>query len=182
MADVNMNEVLSKLDTLLGETDLSDVTSESTGYSDLPDGYYLTTVDKAELTVSKSSGNPMVAFMLGITGDGIDVEIEDTGNVLHRSIKGTNNRKIFKYYVFKDDTSIKRFVADMLKFEGEVEGEPLLPKEAFLNSETLEDALDCLIGCGIYVNVSTSEKDDGTKSTWTNLISWKRADALELPM
>ena len=70
----------------------------------------------------------------------------------------------------------------MLKFEGEVEGEPLLPKEAFLNSETLEDALDCLIGCGIYVNVSTSEKDDGTKSTWTNLISWKRADALELPM
>ena len=70
----------------------------------------------------------------------------------------------------------------MLKFEGDTAGESLLPKEAFLSSETIEDALDILIGKRIYIQVSTTVNDDDSKSTWNNLISWKRAAALELPI
>lgn len=177
----NINDALKQLDVLLKKTDLEDVTSESSGFSDLPDGYYLVEVEKAEIKTSKSSGAPMAAFTFKIVDDGISVETDEDDEVSFKKIKHTKNRKIFKYYVFKDETSIKRFAADMLKFEGDVVGESLLPKEAFTNSETVVDALECLIGLRVYSSVSTTENNDGTKSTWTNLISWKRASVLELP-
>lgn len=34
----------------------------------------------------------------------------------------------------------------------------------------------------IYTQISKTERDDGTTATWTNLVSWKRAAKLELPM
>ena len=58
-------------------------------------------------------------------------------------------------------------------------GPVLMPKEAFMATETLEDSLDAITGMRIYLHVTESEKN-GEKSTWTNLISWKRAYALEL--
>lgn len=177
-----INEIFKKLDGILGNTDLSDVTAESSGFEQLPDGYYLCEVEKAELKESKSSHQPMVAFTFTITENGNAVEVDDDGNIILQENKRTKNRKIFIYYVIKDENSVRRFATDMLKFEGETAGESLLPKEAFMSSETLLDALDVLVGMRIYVCVSTSEKDDGTKTQWNNLVSWKRIAALELPM
>lgn len=174
--------MFDELDSLLGNTDLSDVTENGAGFTELPDGYYLSEIEKAELTTSKSSKQPMVKFQMKIVDDGLDAVINSEGDVKLTTIKKTKNRKIYMYYVLKDEASIKRFVADMLKFEGETAGEPLLSKEYFTSSDLLTDALDCLIGMRIYVQISTTENDDETKSTWNNLISWKRAKALELPV
>lgn len=179
MSDQNNEElknILGNLDNLLSQTDLKDVTSEGNGFQDLPDGYYLGEVEKAELTISKKSREPMVAFQFKIIEDGRS-STEDGEFV---PLKGTKNRKIFIYYLLKDDSSIKRFVTDMLKFEGEEAGVPLLEKEYFTNSALIEDALDVLVGRAIYIQVSTNEKDDGSKSTWNNMISWKRAEKIGL--
>lgn len=177
----DVKSTLSTLNSLLAEADLSDITADtSVGYTELPDGYYLCEVEKSELKESKTSHQPMASFQFKICEDGLDVEMDESGETSMIDIPKTSGRKIFVNYVLKNSTSIKRFAADMLKFEGEVAGEPLLPKEAFMSSETLMDALDILVGMRIYINVSTSEKKDGTKSTWNNLISWKRAGVLGL--
>lgn len=171
------SNLFKTLNEILGKTNIEDVTSESTSFSELKDGYYLCEVVSAELKES-SKHDPMVSFRFKVSEDG--VAIDDDGNFL--DLPKTTGRNIFINYVLKDENSVRRFVADMLKFEGDVEGEPLLGKEYFLSSDTIDDALDILVGMNIYVQVSTSEKNDGTKSTWQNLISWKRAAALELPL
>lgn len=176
-----LEKVLGTLDGLLQQTNLEDVTSESAGFEELPDGYYLCEVEKANLTTSKSSGQPMVAFQFKVNDDGYNAELNGEEVNITRIAK-TKNRKVFIYYTLKDETSVKRFVTDMLKFEGENVGESLLGKEYFTNSQLLEDALDVLIGMKIYIKINTNEKDDGSTSTWRNLISWKRAAALELPV
>ena len=177
----NFQDVLSTLDALLGATNLEDVTADSSNFAEMPDGYYLCEVEKAELKASKSSGSPMVALQYKVVENGVDA-IQDKDDISLKEIKGTKNRKIFMNYVLKDDNSVKRFVTDMLKFEGEEKGKPILDKEYFTNSAILEDALEILIGMRIYIQSSTTEKSDGTTSNWKNLISWKRVDALELPL
>lgn len=180
MADEkDMTKVFNSLDALLGQTDLSDITAESGGFSDLPDGYYLCEVESAELTESKSSHQPMVAFQFKVVEDGMFID-EKTGE--EKVLTKTKNRKLFKYYVLKDEGGVKRFVADMLKFEGNTAGEPVLPKEAFTTSATLLDALDALIGMCIYYRINTTTDKDGHDSKWQSPISWKRAQALDLPM
>lgn len=177
MVNDEIKSLHEQLDALLGNVDLSDVSADSSGFSELPDGYYLCEVDKAELKMSKTSGKPMAAFQFSIVEDGKG--IDESGKFVN--LKKTKGRKIFIHYVLKDESWVRRFATDMLKFEGENPGEPLLPKEAFTTSSTIEDALDVLTGMRIYIQVSTTENDDGTKSTWNNLISWKRVAALELP-
>lgn len=171
MAEIS-KDLLNQLDSLLSNTKLDDVTSDSSGFEDLKPGYYLGEVEKAELTVSKA-GNLMVMTRFKIVEDGIDIDKDE--NII--KLKG-KNRVIFKYFSLKDEVAIKRMASDMLKFEDE-NCEPLLPKEAFLTTETLEDSLDVIVGMRIYLQVTESEKN-GEKSTWTNLISWKRAIALGL--
>lgn len=175
----DMTKLFNTLDGVLSNAKLDDVTAESNNnFSELPDGYYLSEVEKAEIKESKASHQPMVALQFKVGEDGLAVDKD--GNFTE--LKGTKNRKIFMYYVLKDETAVRRFAADMLKFEGEVEGEPLLPKEAFTTSELLVEALDALVGMCIYIQSSTTEnKSDGTTSVWKNLISWKRAKTLELP-
>ena len=177
----DIKSLFDKLDGLLSTVDLSDVTAESAGFTELPDGYYLCEVEKAEIRESKSSKMPMAAFTFKISEDGHTAEVDESGEAVITDIKKTANRKIFMYYVFKDERSVKRFATDMLKFEGEEEGEPLLPKEAFLSGDTVNDALEILTGMRIYVHVSTTTNEDDTKSTWNNRISWKRAKMLGLP-
>lgn len=160
------------LDGLLGTTDLSGVSAEPT-FEDLPDGYYLCEVEESKLKESKSTRMPMAAFRLRVVEDGVSV----TPDGAFKPVAKSQNRKIFINYVLKDDRSIKRFATDMLKFEGETPGEPLLSKEYFTNSNILADALELLAGFRIYVQVSTDENS----STWRNLISWKRVELLGLP-
>lgn len=172
----NMNDVFASLNNLLTQTDLTDVTADGANFSELPDGYYLSEVESAELKESKSSHQPMVAFQFKVVEDGMSVN--DNGDF--EPIKKSKNRKIFMYYVLKDDNSIRRFVQDMLKFEGEKPGEPILTKEYFTNSELLNDALEILVGMRIYIQSSTTTNDDDSTSVWKNLITWKRAKAIGL--
>ena len=177
-----VKNLLETLDELLSSTNLDDVTADGTGFKELPDGYYLAEVTKAELTESKTSHMPMVAFKFKTVENGFGVKSDEESVGELFELSNTENKNINMYYVLKDEASIKRFVQDMLKFEGEKEGEPLLSKEYFLTSEVLEEALSVLEGSRIYIQISTTINKDDTSSTWRNLISWKRARALELPM
>ena len=93
-------------------------------------------------------------------------------------LKKTKGKLIFKHFVLKDETSIKRFVSDMLKFE-DSDGNSYLPKEAFTNADIVGEAIDSLIGMRIYAQISNTEKD-GNVSQWINFVSWKRASDLSL--
>lgn len=180
MENEELRNVLGTLDDLLSSTNLENVNEENTGYSELKDGYYLSEVEKANLTMSKSSKQPMVAFQFKIVEDGKDAEMNEDGTVNVTTIKNTKNRKVFMYYVLKDESAVKRFVSDMLKFEGSEPNKPLLEKEYFTNSQLIEDALDVLVGRRIFIQVSSFEREDGTTGTWQNLITWKRASYLDL--
>lgn len=179
MADKSL---IASINELLKQTNIDNVTSESNNFSELPEGYYLCTVDSAEIKESKASGNPMVAFTFTVAENGHNYVADKDGNAEMQEVKGSKNRKIFMYYVLKDTQSVRRFVSDMLKFEGEEAGKPLLDKEYFMNFEILEDALKILEGMRIYVQITKSENQDGTARNWQNLISWKRAAVLDLPM
>ena len=58
----------------MNKTDISDVTADSNNFSELPDGYYLSEVEKAELKESKTSHQPMVAFQFKVVEDGLTVD------------------------------------------------------------------------------------------------------------
>lgn len=177
---VDMQDIFTKLDDVLGKVDLSNTTSESSGFSDLEPGYYLTEIDSAELTSSKKSGNPQVKLVLKVVEDGVAHDMDEAGNVSVRTLKGCKNRFIYKYYPLKDDATVKRFVSDMLKFEVK-DGEPALPAEAFTTAAVLSDSLAAIEGMQIYAQISISGEGE-SKTSWTNLISWKRAKQIELPM
>lgn len=176
------DKMIDLINELLKQTNINDITSESNSFQELPEGYYLCSVDNAEIRESKSSGNPMVAFTFTVAENGHQYVADKDGNAEMKEVKGSKNRKIFMYYVLKDTASVRRFVSDMLKFEGEESGKPLLDKEYFMNSEILADALAILHDMRIYIQITKSEGQDGTVRSWQNLISWKRAAALDLPM
>ena len=115
--------------------------------------------------------------------NGIGVDVNEKGDAVFVDIPKSKNRCMFKYYVLRDEKSVKTYVSDMLKFEGAEPGVPLLEKELFLSSVTMSEALNLLEGSQIYIQVSVSEnKTTKEKSSWQNLISWSRAAKLELPM
>lgn len=176
------NALFSQLNDLLKSVNLDDVTSETNeGFSKVPDGSYPCEVAKAELKESKS-GKPMVSMQLKIVGNGVATGKEDNfGNLTTEIITNMKNRHIFKNFMLTSEENIRSFASDMLKFVGEDE-KPVLEKEYFLNSSTISEALECLVGFRIWVNVSTSvDKNDPSKSNqWTTLYSWKRVQALEL--
>lgn len=175
-----MNSIFDTLNSILSNINAEELTADSVVYEELKDGYYLTEIESAELK-SSNSGKPMASLKGKIVEDGYEVKFTDDNDVTFTQLKRSKGRIIFFNFVLNDETSVKRFITNMLKFEGEEEGVPLVPKEAFLNSDTLADALDILVGSRIYTQISSSIKADGTKSTWNNFVSWKRAKALELP-
>lgn len=182
------------LDDLLGQVNMNGVSAESTGYQDLPNGYYLCEVETASLEKSKNTGLPMVKFGLKVVQNGIIEVTDEDGNVYLQRTKGTKNRKIFKYYILdpsKDfEKAVKSVISDLLKFEGaepgsELLGEILRDDEGKLitpSTDILVGCLEVIIGSTIYVKSETSpsKKNPNEKVTWTNLIGWTRADKLEL--
>lgn len=170
----NMDELFKKVDSVLTKVDLSKTTSESVGFEDLKPGYYLCEVESAKLTESKKTHNPQIALTLKAIADGI--AFDDDNN--RTKLSGCKNRKVFKYYPLTDETTVKRFVSDMLKFEDE-NSESILPQEAFTTAETLTDALEVIEGMRVYVQLTVSGEGEN-KSNWVSLISWKRVAELEL--
>lgn len=170
------------LNELLGKVNLDNVTAESNEkrYEELPDGYYLSELERADLGVS-NSGRTQVKLQFKVVEDGIGSYVDENGYLREKTNEHTKNRKIFKYYPLVEEKDVNRFVSDMLKFE-DGDGEPLLPKEAFTTAEYLEESLDAIAGSRLYVQATTTtKKGTDEKSTWFNLISWKRATELELP-
>lgn len=174
-----MNDFVNLKD-LLQEVDWNTVTDQD-DFQELPEGYYLCEVEKAELKTNKAQTNQQVSFQFKVVESGITEGTDARGNSVLQTISGTQNRKIFKHYPFKDTAGVKRFVNDMLKFEGDEPGQPLLEKEYFMMEETIEDALNILVGRRIYVQVSQKEYN-GKTSSWNDLVGWSRASALGLPM
>lgn len=171
--EAQLQNIYSSVNKILEAIDTNQVTAESSdAYSQLPDGYYLSEVSKVEMTTSKSSGQPMIAWQFKTVEDGVTIN----ENLNKSLIKNTTKKTIFMYHVLKDQNSVERFISDALKFEGDEAGKPFLEKEYFTNAETLHDALDLLIGLRIWLHVDT----DNNNATWTRLVSWKRATKLEL--
>lgn len=169
-----------KLNDLLKDVNWDTITEENS-FEDLPEGFYLCEVEKAELKTNKANTNQQVSFQLKVVENGLTETLDDKGNSVLREVNGTMNRKIFKHYPFKDTTGIKRFIIDMLKFEGEETGQPLLGPEYFMTEETFPDALECLQGSRIYVQASYKEYQ-GKKNCWYDLVAWDRAAKLGLPV
>lgn len=169
-----------KLGSILSGMDWS-APLENNDFDDLPEGYYLCEVENAVLKENKAQTNQQVSFTFKIVQDGLAEELDDNGDSVWKDVSGTHNRKIFKHYPFKDEKGVRRFVSDMLKFEGETPGEPLLTAEYFMTEETFPDALDILKGMQIYVQAAIKEYQ-GKKNVWYELISWDRAAKLGLPV
>ena len=169
-----------KLNDLLAQVDWSTVT-EDNNFEDLPEGFYLCEVEKAELKVNKNQTNQQVSFQYKVVEPGLCEAIDARGNSVLKEIPGTANRKIFKHYPFKDTAGVKRFIIDMLKFEGETPGEPILAPEYFTTEETFPDALGCLVGCRIYIQ-ATYKEYQGKKNCWYDVSGWDRAKKMQLPV
>lgn len=169
-----------KLNDLLKDVNWDTIT-EDNSFEDLPEGFYLCEVEKAELKTNKANTNQQVSFQLKVVENGLAEALDDKGNSVLREVKGTINRKIFKHYPFKDTAGIKRFIIDMLKFEGEAPGQPLLGPEYFMAEETFSDALECLQGSRIYVQAVYKEYQ-GKKNCWYDFLAWDRAAKLGLPV
>lgn len=191
MPEENKNTGISdtlrdQLNELLSNTNLSGVTAEGSGFSDLPVGYYLCEVKKASLGESKSSHRPMVSLQLSVVNDGYAVnENEDDSTLV--TIPHSKGRMVFVHYPFSDQSSVQRFASDMLKFEGTTPGEPLLEKDAWISVETMEEALSVLedMGSRIWINVHEGNginPNTGKNNIFNSLISWKRAAQLGLPV
>ena len=176
----DIKSVFNLINSVLQDVKLDDVTSETSGSNELPDGYYLSEVMKAEITESKTSGKPMVAFQFKVVEDGVAVDVTESGETIKELIEKSKDRYIFIYYPITDERSVKRFVSDMLKFEDE-DGESLLPKEAFTTAEVIDESLEALVGRYVYIQISTStNKNTGENNTWRNLVSWKRMAKLDI--
>lgn len=181
MAEIT-KDMCDSLDELLKRVDLGDVNAESSGRVELPDGCYKCEVKKGELKIS-STNKIMAAFQFQIIQDGIDVIMkEDSEEIEKVPLPNTKGGYIFKNYILEDEKGIKTFVSDMLKFEGEVEGESYLPKEAFTTSATLEASVETLADAGLHIWIQKSSytKKDGTVGSWISLVSWERVDTWEL--
>ncbi len=173
----NLKDVFATLNKTLEQVDTTDITSESSEqFASLPDGYYFTEVEEAEVTVSKNSGLPMVRWQLTNLEEGITLDENDE----FQYIRNSKNKKHFIYHSLKDASAVERFISDALKFEGEKRGVPYLEKEFFSTAETMSEALGLLEGHRIWVHVDTSENKDGTSSTWTRFVSFARAIKLGL--
>ncbi len=176
-AQDNMSDIFDAVNAVLDKVNVNDVTAESSEqFTSLPDGYYYTEVESAELTLSKNTKQPQVKWVMKNIEDGITMDDDDK---LHY-IRGSKNKKHFTYSSLKDERNVENFISDALKFEGEVKGKPYLEREYFTTAETLSDALELLIGKRIWLHVETTEKDDGTTSTWTRFVSFARANKLGL--
>lgn len=185
--ELDLTSIFSEVNELINQTDLSQVSAESAGFEDLPEGYYLTEVVESKIGRSKKTNKPMVSIRFKIVGDGYNLsgDVNDTTNDLFESIKGVANRQIFKHWLLDSSINLKRFVSDMKKFEDPDEiGKSLLPEEAWTKAETMNDSVEVLsqLNSRIWIHNKVTTKDDGTSSSWIDLESFNRASKLGLPV
>lgn len=176
----DLSSVFNTVDDILSQINADKIDPNAPDFESLPEGYYSCEVVKAELGVSKSSEKPQIKLQLKTIENGLSVEIDEEGDSILKEIQKSKDRFIFKYYSLDTQSNVERMIKDMLKFEGDEPGIPLLEREYFKNSELLTAALEVLEGSRIYAQITISKNKDGQSSSWTNLISWERAEKLGL--
>lgn len=187
MADIDISKVSRILDDIANKTDLSKTTEEGASF-DLPDGYYLSEVRKAELTETKSTGNPMFSFEFRTIEDGKKIIIDEQGYSQLVDAPKTAGQRIFQNYVISNEMNFGFFVSDMLKFQDPDTNEPLFDKEKdFVDTESMVAVCDTLVAAGmvIYIMVQTTKRKnpqtgEEEKIKKYNPISWARARRLGL--
>lgn len=180
-------ESFINLNDLLGTIDANKIGAEDSERRDLlAEGYYVCEVADAELGTNKAQTNMQVKITLKIVENGYAVVEDESKNVQFVEIPHTKNRLIFKYYPLKDKESAERFISDMLKFEDpETPGESLIPRELFASEESIEECLALIkdMQSRIWINNRIiKNKQTNEDSNWADLVSWKKAGKLELPM
>ena len=174
----NFDALSSTLDSLFSQIDVDNITADTnTRFANLPDGYYLCEVSKAELRETKTN-KPMYSFQFKVFEDGHKHVVSD-GNPEFESIPNTKNRVIFKNYVISKKEDLEGFISDMLKFE--VDGEQMLEKSYFTSTSGTLDALDVIIGSTIYMMLQTYTNRKGEEQQNTNIVKWSVANELGLP-
>ena len=187
MAEFDLSEISKTLDELCGKTDLSKTTEEGASF-DLPDGYYLCEVKKADLTATRQSGLPMVSMEFLSVEDGKKTVVDEQGYTQLVDAPKTANKKIFQNYVLSNEMNLGFFVSDMLKFQDPETNTPLFDKQKdFENTKAIMNVCDCLVEAAmlIYVMVQTTkrinkETGEEEKVKKYNPISWTRARRLGL--
>lgn len=182
--NIDLTSIYDEIDGVMAETDLSNVSAESTGFEDLPYGYYLTQVIETKIGRSKSTQKPMITIVLEVVEDGLKLS-DSTDEIVFDSIKGTTKRHIYKNYTIKDSKSLKNFVSDMKKFEDPNEiGKSLLPDEAWTSAKYMGVSIPLLaeINCRIWLHNRESKKSDGTSGSWVDLVSFNQAAKIGLPV
>lgn len=165
------------LDELLAKVNLSKVTASGAGFEDLPDAYYLSEVQSAELKLN-SNNDPMVSFKTKVVEDGWHYDAETDS---YSRVEKSANRMIFKNWILKSEMDVKRFVSDMLKFE-DSEGNSILGEDAmayFTNTEFLVQAINIIAEAKlrIYIQISSYTKDD-EKRTSQNFVKWSAVNKI----
>lgn len=169
----DLEALMSDIDKLFADTDVSDVTQTNDGSRDLDEGYYLSELVDGSIEESKSSGLPQVKLTFKTVEDGKTFVADKDGNAETVTIKNSKNKMIYMYFSLKDDKMRKRFVSDMLKFE-DGDGVSVLDKSYLTSGSLILQSIDVVKGMNLYIQITKSEKD-GQTSTWKNIIPWKRA-------
>lgn len=195
MADENfdLKGWLEDVGSIMKSTDLSKVSAESSGFEDLPEGYYLTEVvevNPSRCKSGKNQGKPALKMKLKVVGDGYKLsgapdEAEDDNKDLFDKIPKVDGRYIFKNFVIGEESLMKRFASDMMKFEDPQDpGKMLLPKEAWTDPSLLYDSVSLLVDLNsrIWVHNKITKRDDGTNSAWVDFLDFSRAVKLGLPV
>lgn len=172
MADKDIQKLYSDVNSILKGINVKKIDPNKDDFQNLPSGYYLCSF-KMEVTTS-NAGNLQVKCEMKVVESGL--KVNEDGD--YEEIKGTVNRKMWKYYSLKDEESVTKLIKDMLKFEDD-NGESLLVEEDFESMEQIEAACEVIEDMQLYVNVNTKEKN-GESSSFVNVLSWKRAEELGL--
>lgn len=182
--NIDLSSIFSEIGDVMKQTDLSNVSAESVGYEDLPDGYYLAEVIETKIGRSKSSNKPMISLRLSIVDDGFKLSDKED-EISFDKIEHTKGKQVFKHYIIDTSQNLKRFVSDMKKFEDPNEvGKQLLPDEAWSSPEIMGESISILseINCRIWLHNRVTKKFDGTSNAWVDLVSFNQAAKTGLPV
>lgn len=176
-----VTNIFETVNSILAKVNVNKIDPNSSDFESLPEGYYLSEVVKAEYeSFPDGSKAPRIKLQLKVVEDGLRVVINENGDSTLEPISKSKGRMIFKYYRLTTVEEAERCIKDLLKFEGENPGEPLLERDYFTTEDLLVEALEILEGSQIYVQNTITKKKDGETSSWINLLSWERATKLGL--
>lgn len=174
--------IFDEIDSLIKSTDLSNVSASSTGFDDLPFGYYKTMFSGVKFGKTKATQAPMISITFQVLEDGYKLDESNTSNINFERIGGVTKRLIFKNYVLTDSKGLKNLVSDLKKVEDPMSGEPLLTDEDLADSKHLQAFMNLFVESNVtmWVRIRETTKKDGTKGSWTDLIPNSTAQSLGL--